>query len=80
MLTGNHADNQTYETFLYPQNDVLLTVQIQNVMPQPVFLDVVSFDAAAGFTATDLNTTQGKETKYDEYMCMHTHCTWTVLG
>ena len=55
-------------------------MQIQNVMPQPVFLDVVSFDAAAGFTATDLNTTQRKETKYDEYMCMHTHCTWTVLG
>ena len=32
-------------------------VQIQNVMHHPVFLDVVSFDAAAGFTSTDYNIT-----------------------
>lgn len=43
--------------FQMVENNVLLTVQIQNVMPHSVFLDVVSFDPAAGFISVDLNTT-----------------------
>lgn len=51
-----------------PQDDILFTVQIQNLMPLPVFLDVVSFEPAAGFTAVDLNCVQCEEERYEMYM------------
>lgn len=43
------------------QDDILLEVQIQNATPTPMFLDTVTFDPSAGFTAIDLNTIRCKE-------------------
>ena len=43
------------------QDDILLEVQIQNTTPQPMFLEVMNFDPAAGFTAVDLNRVESRE-------------------
>ncbi len=40
------------------QNDILFTVQIQNVMLSPVFLETVQFEPATGFTSQDLTITK----------------------
>lgn len=37
-------------------NDILLEVQLQNITPNPMFLEVVKFDPHTGFTALNLNT------------------------
>ena len=42
--------------FLNIEDDILLEVQIQNITPSPMFLEVVSFDPNASFSALDLNT------------------------
>ena len=41
---------------IFTQEDILLEVQIQHVMPTHMFLDTVTFDPSAGFRAQDLNT------------------------
>lgn len=38
-----------------------MEVQIQNTTPNPMFLEVVNFDPASGFTAVDLNRVESKE-------------------
>ena len=38
------------------EDDILLEVQIQNITPHPMYLEVVSFDPAPGFKATNYNT------------------------
>ena len=51
------------------EDDILLEVQIQNITPHPMFLEVVSFDPAPGFKATDFNTIeQNKEEQQDNYL------------
>ena len=39
-------------------NIILLEVQIQNITPHPMYLEVVSFDPAPGFKATNYNIVQ----------------------
>ena len=48
------------------EDDILLEVQIQNITPHPVYLDVVSFDPAPGFKAINYNTIQQNEDDQDE--------------
>ena len=38
------------------EEDILLEVQIQNITHHPMFLEVVSFDAAPGFKTANYNT------------------------
>ena len=52
--------------FMNVEDDILLEVQIQNITPHPVYLDVVSFDPAPGFKATNYNTIQQNEDDQDE--------------
>ena len=40
------------------EDDILLEVQIQNITPHPMYLEVVSFDPAPGFKANNYNTVQ----------------------
>ena len=40
------------------EDDILLEVQIQNITPHPMYLEVVSFDPAPGFKSTNYNTVQ----------------------
>ena len=42
--------------FMNVEDDILLEVQIQNITPHPMFLEVVSFDPAPGFKAVNYNT------------------------
>ena len=42
--------------FMNMEDDILLEVQIQNITPHPMFLEVVSFDPSPGFRALDFNT------------------------
>ena len=44
--------------FMNIEDDILLEVQIQNITPHPMYLEVVSFDPAPGFKATNYNTVQ----------------------
>ena len=48
------------------EDDILLEVQIQNITPHPVYLDVVSFDPAPGFKAINYNTIQQNKDDQDE--------------
>ena len=41
--------------FMNMEDDVLLEVQIQNITPNPMFLEVVNFDPNANFSSLDLN-------------------------
>ncbi len=43
------------------QDDILLEVQIQNTTVGPMFLEVVNFDPAAGFSVVDLNKLESEE-------------------
>ncbi len=45
--------------FNFVDNNVLLELQLQNITQSPMFLELVKFDPASGFTATDLNTISG---------------------
>ena len=65
-------------------NIILLEVQIQNITPHPMYLEVVSFDPAPGFKATNYNIVQqnseggqedDQEEGYDSLMA-HVH----ILG
>ena len=44
--------------FMNIEDDILLEVQIQNITPHPMYLEVVSFDPAPGFKAINYNTIQ----------------------
>ena len=41
--------------FMNMEDEVLLEVQIQNITPNPMFLEVVNFDPSATFSSLDLN-------------------------
>ena len=51
------------------EDDILLEVQIQNITPHPMYLEVVSFDPAPGFKAVNYNTCtvqQNSETSQED--------------
>ena len=52
--------------FLNVEENVLLEVQIQNITPNSMFLEVVNFEAASGFTATCYDTIEEKENSEEE--------------
>ena len=52
--------------FMNMEDDVLLEVQIQNITPNPMFLEVVNFDPNASFSSLDLNTLSQQERDDDE--------------
>ena len=53
--------------FMNMEDDILLEVQIQNITPHPMFLEVVSFDPAPGFKASNYNTiSQSTDEDYEE--------------
>lgn len=67
-LVHSFVSIQSYDSLAYIlvmwsiwQDDILLEVQIQNTTPQPMFLEVMNFDPAAGFTAVDLNRVESRE-------------------
>ncbi len=45
------------------EDEVLLEVQLQNMTPSPMFLELVSFDPSSNFQAKDLNILINKETE-----------------
>jgi hypothetical protein len=48
--------------FMNIEDDIiLLEVQIQNITPHPMYLEVVSFDPAPGFKATNYSIVQQQQ-------------------
>ncbi len=52
--------------FMNLEDDVLLEVQIQNITPNPMFLEVVNFDPNANFSSLDLNNLDQREKEVEE--------------
>lgn len=45
-------------------DEILLEVQLQNITPLPMFLELVTFDPATNFQAENLNSVVNKDTGY----------------
>ena len=57
--------------FMNVESDILLEVQIQNITPHPMYLEVVSFDPAPGFKAVHYNTLdQGDDQEEERCVCV----------
>ena len=60
-VTQVHKPLDVKTKFLNIEEDIVLEVQLQNITPNPMFLEVVKFDPAVGFSATDLNCLEDED-------------------
>lgn len=63
LYTQVHKPLDVKTKFHCANEEVVLEVQLQNITPSPMFLELVSFDPAHNFQAKDLNIVTNRETR-----------------